>query len=128
MDNKKKINLIIVALASALFLFANIYAVRKIMLYGAEAFFYDKMLVAYQVGSEKALKAELDKVLTNAAPGLELKTAQDFQGRLPGISKPEEYLSGVVEKKVSQVKTLRQLRTVTFVLLILIFLVRIYLK
>jgi len=119
----------IMALATLIFLFANIYAVRKIMRYGAEAFFYDKMLVAYQAGAEKGLKEELNRMLAqDNKSAIEVRIARDFKERLPTIIEPGRYLSDTVAGKVGKVKNLRQLRVLSFLLLLVIFLARVFLR
>ena len=42
-------------------LFANFFAVRIMLRYGVDAYFYDKLLVAYNIGGANGLKIELDK-------------------------------------------------------------------
>jgi hypothetical protein len=53
---------------------------------------------------------------------------RDFKERLHSISDPEKFLSRVVEEKVNKVKVLRQLRTLSFALIIMIFVARIFLR
>lgn len=114
-------------LLSFLFLFANIYAVRKIMRYGAQIYLYDKLLVAYQVGAEKGLEDELKRVFSDDKPSFGLREAGDFKKELAGIKDPEKFLSNIVEEKKSQITILRRLRSLSFVFIMIIFLARIML-
>lgn len=119
----------IMALATLIFLFANIYAVRKIMRYGAEAFFYDKMLVAYQAGAEKGLKEELNRMLAwDNKSAIEVRIAHDFKGKLASIKDPEKFLNAIVTEKVNTVNRLRQMRSIAFLLIFAAFLVKMFLK
>ena len=122
--DKKKINLVVMILVGVLFLFTNIYAVRKIMNYGTEVFFYDKMLTAYEFGSETGMRQELDKLIALDNKGPILKLAQIFKSKLAGINDPGEFLKVAVAKRVNELKVLRQMRNLGFMLVLGLFLFR----
>jgi hypothetical protein len=99
------------------------------MRYGAEAFFYDKMLIAYQVGSQKGLEEELNKMLKQeSSSGAQQKIARDFEGKLGSIKDPEKFLNAIVTEKVNTVNRLRQMRSIAFLLIFVAFLVKMFLK
>ncbi|MDD5108228.1 MAG: hypothetical protein PHC29_01780 [Candidatus Omnitrophica bacterium] len=125
---KGKIDLIIAAIISLLFIFANIYAVRKIFDYGTQVYLYDKLLVAYQVGGRSALVNELDRVLSEDKLHQELVSAERFKKNLININDPEKYLKNISAKKKLKINQLRNMRSAVFILLLLIFLIRIIIK
>ena len=102
-------------------LFANFFAVRMMLRYGVEAYFYDKLLVAYTVGGAKGLKMELGKIpLTDKSP-LESKLAKDFSVRLESLTEPGTFLKDKVQKSRKTAYFIRNLRSVAIVLMIIIF-------
>jgi len=128
MNNKRKFNIFIMVLLTFLFLFANIYAVRKIIRYGSEMYFYDKLLVAYRVGSEKGLKEELNRMPAQDKTGLGIKIAQDMKKELSGIGDPEKFLSNIIDRKKNEVNLFRRLRSLSFGLILIVFLARVILR
>lgn len=102
-------------------LFANFYAVRKIMRLGLEMYFYDKLLVAYNIGGAKGLTEELDKIRSDDKMPRELPLAKDFEGRIKILKDPAQFLSDKVEQNRRKVNLIRNLRTAAIALMIIIF-------
>ena len=102
-------------------LFANFFAVRMMLHYGVDTYFYDKLLVAYTVGGAKGLKMELEKIpLTDKLPR-ESMLAKDFTARLETLTDPEVFLKDKVEKNKKMVNLIRGLRSVAIVFMFIIF-------
>jgi len=102
-------------------LFANFYAVRKIMRYGVEVYFYDKLLVAYNIGGEKGMQKELRQIRTSDKMPRELALEKDFESRIGGLKDPAEFLSAKVQQGKQKVNLIRNLRSAAIVLMILLF-------
>ncbi|MDO8489624.1 MAG: hypothetical protein Q7S42_05920 [Candidatus Omnitrophota bacterium] len=128
MKSKNKIDLIIAIIIFILFIFTNIYAVRKIFDYGTQVYLYDKLLVSFQVGGRPALVNELEKVLSEDKLRHELISAANFKKALVNINDPEEFLKNISAKQKAKISQLRNMRSAVFVLLLFIFLIRIIIK
>lgn len=102
-------------------LFANFYAVRKIMRYGLEMYFYDKLLVAYNIGGTRGMELELEKMRSTDKMPRELTLAKGFEIQLKSIKDPEEFLSKKVAQNKKAVDSIRSLRNVAIMLMALIF-------
>jgi hypothetical protein len=104
--------------------YANFYAVRKIQQYGLEVYFYDKLLVAIDIGGMDGLKKELQHITASERLRKVQAFAQEFQNALPDLKDPETYLKGVVEEKKQKALHIRRMRTIAIYILIGIFLLR----
>ncbi|MHB8155142.1 MAG: hypothetical protein ACYDFR_03705 [Candidatus Omnitrophota bacterium] len=102
-------------------LYSNFFAVRMMLHYGVDTYFYDKLLVAYTVGGAKGLKMELEKIpFTDKLPR-ESIMAKDFTVRFETLSDPEVFLRDKVEKSKKMVNLIRGLRSVAIVFMAIIF-------
>ena len=102
-------------------LFANFFAVRMMFRYGVETYFYDKLLVAYNIGGAKGLKMELGKIpFTDKSP-LESKLAKDFSVGLENLTDPGAFLRNKVQKSRKTAYFIRNLRSAAIALMLLIF-------
>ncbi|MDD5130931.1 MAG: hypothetical protein PHS66_07805 [Candidatus Omnitrophica bacterium] len=110
-----------VALFLSCMLFANFFAVRMILRYGVDTYFYDKLLVAYTVGGRQGLKLELDKILLTDKLPRESVLAKDFTGRLETLADPEVFLKDKVQKNKTMIFHIRNLRNIAIVLMIVLF-------
>ncbi|MFH0762326.1 MAG: hypothetical protein V1925_00345 [Candidatus Omnitrophota bacterium] len=120
-----KIRIAITAALLFLFVFANLYAVRRMGRYGAELYFYDKLLVAYREGGGIAgLKNELNRVLARDKMPHELATARDFKKNLDKIKAPEEFLEEAVKERKDKIARLKNLRIIAFLFILFIILLR----
>ena len=125
---KNKVEIAIGAIIFLLFIFANVYAVRKIIYYGAEVYLYDKLLVAYQIGGMPALKDELGKVIAQDKMRHELAVAEEFRAKLDNIKDPGKFLEQVSSGEKLKINLFRNMRGATFILIAVIFLVRLKIR
>ena len=102
-------------------LYANFYAIRKMGLYAAEVYLYDKLLVGYNIGGMDGLQTELKSVLASDKMPHELAKARDFEAEFKSLADPAAFL----EERSAQVKNkfnlLKNLRTAAISAMALIF-------
>ncbi len=102
-------------------LFANFFAVRMMLRYGVDTYFYDKLLVAYTIGGTKGLKMELDKITVTDKLRRESVLAKDFASRLETLADPGAFLTGKVQKSKKMAFFIRNLRSAAIVLMLILF-------
>jgi hypothetical protein len=124
----RKIRIAITISLLLLFLFANIYAIRQLTRYGIEFYFYDKMLVAYQIGGMPGLRSELKSVLLQDKMPREIAVAKVFQKKLNNLETPENFLKGISKELKRKIDLFRALRNIAFGLIMVIFLFRLALN
>lgn len=101
--------------------FANFIAIRMIMRSGVDAYFYDKLLVAYTIGGAEGLKIELGKItLTDKSPR-ETILAKDFTARLGRLTDPEAFLNDKVQKNKQAISQVRNLRSLAILFMLILF-------
>ncbi|MFA5157127.1 MAG: hypothetical protein WC532_07060 [Candidatus Omnitrophota bacterium] len=109
-------------------LFANFYAVRKMERYGLDLLFYDRLSVAYDIGSAEGMEKELTAILSNNSMPRVSKLARQFQSQLPGIEDPQGYLKNIVSEKRNTVMMLKNLRTAAIFVMLLLFTIRLLMR
>jgi hypothetical protein len=114
-----KISAILVFLCCTLF--ANLFAVRMILDYGVDMYFYDKLLVAYTIGGEKGLKIELDKIPVTDKSTREQMLTKDLTARLARLPDPEAFLKDKVHKSKQVILWVKHLRTAATMLMLILF-------
>ena len=102
-------------------LFANFFAVRTMLRYGVDTYFYDKLLVAYDIGGAKGLKIELDKITVTDKLRRESILVKDFANRLETLADPEAFLADKVQKSKKMAFFIRNLRSAAIVLMLILF-------
>lgn len=102
-------------------LFANFYAVRKLMQYGMEVYFYDKLSVAYSIGGAKGLEEELEKMRSTDKMPRELPLAKEFEIKLKNLQDPAVFLRDKVEQNKERISLIRSLRSAAIILMFFIF-------
>ncbi|MEW5758249.1 MAG: hypothetical protein AB1755_02070 [Candidatus Omnitrophota bacterium] len=102
-------------------LFANFYAVRKMLSLGTEVYFYDKLSVAYDIGKRAGLDEELKKILSQGKFPKEIVIAKNFEVKLKTLKDPYSFINSEVDKKKDQIKLIRNLRTWALAIIIFIF-------
>jgi len=102
-------------------LFANFYAVRKINLYGIKLYFYDKLLVAYNIGGREGIDKELKEIFASDKFPRELALARDFQTQLGGLKDPATFLNQRSVQSKEKIMLLRNLRSAAIILMLFIF-------
>lgn len=123
----RKVKITIASSIFILFVFANIYAVRKIMNYGTKLYLYDKLSVAYNIGGITALRSELEAVFLKDKSALELGEARSFRNDLSKINDPGKFLDENVRKYKEKVTLLRNMRSLAFIVILIIFFVKVML-
>ena len=116
---------LIVSILFILFVFANFYTVRKMIVCGVQAYFYDKMLVAYRVGGARGLNGELERVFSGDKNLQEREVAVKFKGNLSGLKSPEEFLEEKVNEKKNMIHRMRTMREVSFGIIVFFLLLRV---
>lgn len=120
----QKLNLVLIVLLFVLFIFANFYVIRVAGLCAVEAYFYDKLLVAYQIGGERGMQLELEMILANDKMPHELATAREFKSNLGNIKEPDKFLEEAAKDGKEKIKLLRLLRNIAFVFILLFAVLR----
>jgi hypothetical protein len=120
----RKIRIAITVSLLLLFLFANIISIRQLMRYGLELYFYDKMLVAYQIGGINGLTQELEMVLSQDKMPREIRLAQAFKENLRNLQSPDKFLEGIIKEDKKQIDLFRRLRNGAFGIILAIVLLR----
>ncbi len=124
LSRKRKVSIGVTVLLFIFFLFANIYAIRRMSAYAVELFFYDRMLVAYQVGGMPGVNNELERILSQDKMPRELRVAATFKKSLQSLKSPEEFLRNAVEAKKEKINLFRNLRNLAFGFIIVLVLLR----
>ncbi len=109
-------------------LFANFYAVRKIMRYGLDIYFYDRLLVAYNIGGREGLIKELGIIRGTDKMPYERGLARDFAAHLTDLKDPGIFLSDKVVQNKDKVNFIRNLRSAAIILMLFIFVWRLSAK
>ena len=117
-----KIRVLLTTVLLLLFLFANIYTIRQIMSCGLELYFYEKMLVAYQVGGEPGIKKELETIISQDKAPREIALAKVFKNKLGNIHQLDRPLKDITENLKKKINLFRNLRNAAFGLILVIFL------
>ena len=120
----RKISIVITVLLFLSFLFANIYAIRRMGHYGVELYLYDKLLVAYQVGGASGMKEELGRILLEDKMPHEIAEAKAFKKNLDSLEAPDKYLRNAVEERKNKINLFRNLRNIAFACIMLLVLIR----
>lgn len=101
--------------------FANFYAVRMMQRYGVDVYFYDKLLVAYNIGGLPGLKVELEKIRSTDSFPREAALAEKFELKLKGLNNPGDFLGAKVSLNKKKIYLFRGLRSAAIALMALIF-------
>lgn len=123
---KRKMSSIVISILLFLFFaFANIYAIRQLGSYAVELFFYDKLLVAYQIAGMPGVNNELQRILTQEKMPREKAIAGVFKKNLVNLRDCGGFLKNIVEEKKNKINFLRKLRNIAFGCIIVLILLRI---
>ena len=101
---------------------ANFYVFRAISRIGLEIYFYDKLVVAYRFGGQKALEQELSQVLSSEGFPRELAMAKEFETKFKNTKDLEIFLGKKIEEGKARVVSLRKLRNTAIIIMFAIFL------
>lgn len=127
-SRKQLIKFLGTAVFMSAMLTANFYAVRKMNHYGMELYFYDKLLVAYNIGSGAGLKEEVDKILADERYPRELAMARDFMVKLKDLKDPGVFLNDKVNQDKEKVIFFKRLRNAAIILMFVILAWRLFMN
>lgn len=126
MPNKNIIRTVVTVILMALVIFANIITIRLMSRYAVEMNFYDKLSVAFDFGGIDALKKELSKIKLQEKMPYALKIVAEFEKKLPALNNPEAFVDDALKKSKQRIFLFRHLRSISFILILLILVIRIY--
>jgi len=109
-------------------LFANFFALRMIVRYGVDTYFYDKLLVAYTIGGPEGLKLELGKIPVTDKMARESMLAKDFTVRLETLTNPGTFLQDKVDKSKKMLNSVKSLRSAAIYIIFILFVLRLVVK
>ncbi len=109
-------------------LFANFFALRMIVRYGVDTYFYDKLLVAYTIGGPAGLKLELGKIPVTDKMARESMLARDFTVRLETLTNPGTFLQDKVDKSKKMLNSVKSLRSAAIYIIFILFVLRLVVK
>jgi hypothetical protein len=89
--------------------------------YGIDAYFYDKLLVAYNIGGLAGLKTELDKISVTDKLRRESILAKNFSAQLETLPDPKAFLTDKVQKSKNMAFFIRNMRSAAIVLMVILF-------
>lgn len=127
-SSKRRLSMAITAMLFFFFLFANIYTIRRLGHYAVELFFYDKLLVAYQVGGQSGLDNELERILSQTNMPRQLALAKAFKSGPAKSMAPGEFLRNIINEKTNEINLFRNLRNIAFGCIIALILLRLALS
>ena len=108
-------------------LFANFFALRLILRYGVDTYFYDKLLVAYTIGGTNGLKLELDKISITDKSLRESMLAKNFATKLETLVNPKAFLQDKVQENKKMIFFIRNLRSVAIIIILILFTCKLFL-
>jgi len=121
---------LIMAVLTFLFFFcaiyANLYAIRRMERYAAEAYFYDKLQVALQFGGINGLDDELNMISLQDKQKRQQALVKEFKKTLPGLKNPGQYLSDIVTERKAKIIRIKNFRLVAMMIIMAIFCWRLY--
>ena len=120
-SRKRIIKILFILISLVCMLFANFFALKMIVVYGVDTYFYDKLLVAYTVGGEKGLHMELDNIPVTDKMRRETVLAGDFALELKTLKDPGAFLKDKVEKSKQKLIFIRNLRSAAIILMLILF-------
>jgi len=101
--------------------FANFVAVRMMIVYGTDVYFYDKLLVAYNIGGEPGLKTELGKIPGEDRMRREAVLVSDFKLKLDSLRNPAAYLEAKVREGKGKISFIRESRSAAITVMLVLF-------
>ncbi len=120
-SRERIIKLLVMSLFLCCMFFANFIAVRMMLRYGVYTYFYDKLLVAYDIGGYEGFKIELARIPTTDKLVREQRLAKDLNAKLDTITNPEEFLKEKVQESKKKTILIRDLRTAAIYIMFVLF-------
>jgi hypothetical protein len=106
-------------------LYANFYAIRRMEHYAVRAYFYQQLVVAYDIGKTPAVKQQLSKMISENKYPRQKAMAGEIEGKLADMKDPGTVLNGLLEREREGLTRMKIMREAAFVLLILLIFVRV---
>ncbi len=129
MENKFKKNaiarLVLPFILLFLMLYANFYAVRRMEHYGVRAYFYQQLVVAYDIGKTPAVKQQISKIISENKYPRQKAMASEIESKIADMKDPGAVLNGLLEREREGLARIKVMREAAFVLLILLIFVRV---
>ena len=125
-SKKRIISLTLTVIFVLLMLYANFYIVKKLERDAVKIYLYDRLLVAYEIGSIGGMKEELNRILSHDRMPYELALAKKFKKNLDNIKKPDEFLENIITEKKIKIRLLKHLRTAAIALIMILVVLRIF--
>jgi hypothetical protein len=120
-SENRVLNIAVTVIFLCSMLFTNFFSMRVILRSGVDVYFYDKLLVAYNIGGLPGLKVELNKITLTDKLRREAILAKDFAARLETLQDPGAFLTEKVNKNKSTMSFIRNMRSVAISILLIIF-------
>jgi len=111
-----------------LMVYANFYTINKMERYAVEAFFYQRLSAAYDVGQVSGLRQELAKILEDSKAPVQAALARGLAPKLESMPTPEPYIRSALAQKKAKLVRLKTFRQIAIVLLLLLVVLRIFLN
>lgn len=121
---KRVIKFAVVLVFVCCMLFVNFVSIKMIIRYGVDTYFYDKLLVAYNIGGSEGLKLELSKISVTDKSPREQMLAKDFAVQIETLTDPGRFLQDKVDKSKSKINSIKILRSAAIYILIILFALR----
>ncbi|MFA6349966.1 MAG: hypothetical protein WCY12_03460 [Candidatus Omnitrophota bacterium] len=127
-SKKSAIKLFLAFFLLLLMLYANFYAVKRMEHYAVQAYFYQRMSVAFDIAQVPAVKQQISQIMLEKDNPRQRELAKKLESRLDNTKDPGIYLDSMLEQDKAGLKRVKLLREVAFVLLILLAFVQFLLK
>ncbi|MCX5711022.1 MAG: hypothetical protein NT060_03555 [Candidatus Omnitrophica bacterium] len=118
---KQIIRFLVMLFLLACMLFANFFAVRAMLRYGVEVYFYDKLQVALSIAGVKGMDEELAKIRSTEKLPRVIKLTAEFDAQRNSIADLDKFLHDRVEQSKKKVEAVRNLRSLAIILIALAF-------
>ncbi|GEM_PF-739672 len=123
-SRKQVFRTLLVVVFIILMVYANFYIVRRVTYYALEVYLYDRLLIAYEVGSSEKMKEQLSMIASNADMPRERALAKKFEKNISSIKDIHGFLKKAVKEDKSKIKLLKNMRAVSIVLILILFIAR----
>ncbi len=109
----------------SLMLYANLYAIARMEHYAVQAYFYQRLSVAYDIGQMPAVKQQLNKIKLEKSNKRQKQFAEKFETGIGSINDPGVYLSNMLERQKAGFERVKLFREIAFVLLMILIFIQV---
>ena len=121
LSGNKVIKLGIMLVLFCCMFFANFVSIRMIARYAVDTYFYDKLLVAYDIGGPQGLRIELGKIPVTDKSAREAMLAKDFAVELETLTEPGRFLQDKVDKSKRMANSIKGSRDAVIYIMFILF-------